>query len=114
MSGRNVITLAGIAGAAMLFGCASHAAPRASMVGTPRVSRSLVLPSAEMMDAAPQALADWEYARNDALLGSPPRELPALAEYGETRSYDRRWTINGQPREFSGTFLYSVQRRIGP
>ena len=113
MSGRTIIGAALLtAAAALVCGCTCTTSQRAAAPEPSAVTRSLVLPSPAMMDDASQAQADWEYARNDSQLGSPP-DLTAKAEYGETITYDRRWTINGQPREFSGTFLYSVQQRFG-
>jgi hypothetical protein len=111
---RHFLAVSSLCAAGLLCGCASETHSTERLVTASPAQRSLILPSPAMLDAALEAPADWEYARNDRLLGSPPRELPALDEYGETVTYDWRWTINGRPREFSNTFSYSVQQRTGP
>ena len=88
---------------AILAGCGTATTPVSSPYFAPGVSPSLVM-------TTPTDSATWEYGRNDELLnlGQPPL---VGSGWAEIRTYDRRRTANGRPRESSATYVRTLSRR---
>ncbi len=81
------------------------------------VSPTLVMPSLTLRElSGPQPWpADhraWEFGRNDVGAGAAATPAYAPFEVVEIRTYDRRRTSNGRPREFSTTRTLTIRSRI--
>ncbi len=85
-------------------GCGTATGPVAdSPHFAPGVSPTLVM-------STPQDPARWEYGRNDELLNVGQQPIIGSG-WAEIRTYDRRRTANGRPRESSTTYTRTLTRR---
>ncbi len=87
---------------ATLAGCGTATTPVSSPYFAPGVSPGLVM-------TTPMDTATWEYGRNDELLNVGQQPIVGSG-WAEIRTFDRRRTANGRPRESSATYVRTLSR----
>ena len=87
---------------ATLAGCGTATTPVSSPYFAPGVSPALVM-------TTPMDTATWEYRRNDELLNVGQQPIVGSG-WAEIRTFDRRRTANGRPRESSATYVRTLSR----
>ena len=96
----------------LLAGCTSAPVERMTFVSPTLVMPSFTLHQLKGPQPWPADHRAWEFGRNDVRAGAVPTPAYASFEAVEIRTYDRRQTSNGRPREFSTTRTRTIRSRI--
>jgi len=115
---QKILAVGGIGWAlVMAAGCSSSSckersastAWRDAIPSEPNSNLVMSPPQLAAMDGGPW---DWEYARNDDLMGVYDTDPVASFELVQVRQWELLRTINGTPNEFSTTFTQTLKRGV--